>query len=640
MFRNLKGKLSKNGENENLSQNNINLSTLQAKSLKYPKKRDMGSVFRVLAYKLLEKQNEKQKSEFIPEIKAEFSGEIPIRIEQIIQQMPQKEQKEEEKPKIEERKKNEIKKEVSLIGEEETSSPMKDILYMIKGLGESEKRDINMSYPLVPVNPKPNEPIFAWVHIYWDENAKSLIYHVYEPELTPEEEKKLEKIRKIIEDKIDVSLDIIGKDAALNYLKNMFSEIIDDYSIKLTPQQKMVFEYYLIRDFLGLGKVQPLMNDPNLEDISCDGVNIPVFVYHRNPKIGSLMTNIVFSTKDELDEFVIKLAQRCGRSVSVSEPLLEGALPDGSRVHAVLGTDIAKRGSNFTIRKFTKDPLTPIHLLEYGSINAKALAYLWFIIEHNGSILVSGPTAAGKTTLLNSLSLFIKPEAKIVSIEDTPELRLPHKHWVPEVARSAVSEGENKKFGEVTMFDLLKGSLRQRPDYIIVGEVRGKEAYILFQEMATGHAGMATMHADSLEKIIDRLTTPPINLPPTLLETLDVVIISKRLKYKGSYVRRTTDIYEIQRYDPDTKKLIYTEVFKWDPLTDKLKVVNPSTLLKKMAEIAGMTKEELSIELKNREKVLKWAEKNGIKDYRELGKLFAMYYSDPSKVLSMVESEI
>ncbi len=516
---------------------------------------------------------------------------------------------------------------------EETLGFMKEMFYLTKEASEESKKEINLKYPLVPPNPKPNEPVYAWAHIHWDPKLKGLIYEVHEPEITPAERQKLEEIKRIMEDKIDISLDLIGKGAAINYLKRMLNKIVTAYGFNLTPRQRDIFEYYILRDFIGLGKIQPLMNDPNIEDISCDGVSIPVFVYHRNPRIGSLRTNIVFESNEELDEFVIKLAQWCGRSISVAEPLLDGSLPDGSRVQAVLSTDIARRGSNFTIRKFSKEPLTPVHLMEYGTINAKALAYLWYVVEHNGSMLVSGPTASGKTTILNSISLFIKPEAKIVSIEDTPELRLPHEHWVPEVARTSVSGG---KMGEVTMFDLVRAALRQRPDYIIVGEVRGEEAYVLFQGMATGHAGLATIHADSLEKLIDRLTTPPINLPPSLLEILDVIILVKRFKYKGEFVRRVTNIYEVKGYDAVNKKLRCVEVFTWNPRNDEIEVASKSYLLEKMKEIAGMNEKELAIELSNREKLLQWAKEKGIKNYRDLGRLFAQYYSDPARVMEMI----
>ncbi|MBU4245900.1 MAG: type II/IV secretion system ATPase subunit, partial [Nanoarchaeota archaeon] len=329
----------------------------------------------------------------------------------------------------------------------------------------------------------------------------------------------------------------------------------------------------------------------------------------------------------------------CGRSISVSEPLSEGALPEGSRVQATLGTDIARRGSNFTIRKFTSDPLTPMHLLASGTLNEKMLAYFWYAIENNASILISGPTASGKTSLLNALSLFIKPSLKIVTIEDTPELKLPHTHWVPEVSRQGVLGMGSKMVGEVSMFDLLKGSLRQRPDYIIVGEVRGDEAYVLFQQMASGHSGLSTIHADSIDKVVDRLTTPPINLPPMLLETLDFVIFVKHIRYRGRYVRRIMEVREIQKYDTKDKEIKTLRVFRWFPKTDKFDTDASSALLKKISLDTGITEEQVKAEINKRIKVIKWLKENKITDYRDVGRIIAAFYTNPDALLEELSEQ-
>ena len=349
-----------------------------------------------------------------------------------------------------------------------------------------------------------------------------------------------------------------------------------------------------------------------------------------------MMSNVVFNNADELDTFVMKLSQKCGKSISVAEPMVEGSLPDGSRVHAVLGTDIARRGSNFTIRKFTRIPLTPIHMLEYGTLNSTQLAYLWLAIENRKSILISGGTATGKTSLLNALSLFIRPSMKIVSIEDTPELRLPHPHWVPEVARTPISEG--KRTGEVSLFDLLKGSLRQRPDYIIVGEVRGKEAYVLFQQMATGHAGLATVHAASLPQLIDRLTTPPINLPPTLIQNLDVIVFLLNVRVKDRYVRRVHQIVEITGVKGDVPSTV--EIFRWNPMGDKFETVGKSMVLEHIAKSLGLTEASLKEEIRTRKRILEWMKEKKMFDYREVAKIVNAYYSNPEKIIAMVEEEL
>lgn len=504
----------------------------------------------------------------------------------------------------------------------------------------SELQKIDITYPLTPPQPADNEQVYAWAKITWNPDVKALEYNVIEPPLNENEKRDIALIKSAIEEKINIHFEAAHKDAATNYLRQIIDQTIHQYSIQLTPDQRGRYDYYLLRNFVENDKLQPVLNDPNIEDISCDGINIPVFVYHRDPKLGSLKSNVVFSTKEELDDFVMKLSQRCGKTISVAEPVLQGALSDGSRVQATLETDIAKRGSNFTIRKFSKEPMTPIHLLEYDTMDAKTLAYLWFAIEHGKSLLVCGPTASGKTTLLNALSLFIKPSMKIVSIEDTPELRLPHTHWIPEIAREGISSyvgDSDKRLGEVSMFDLLRGALRQRPDYIIVGEVRGKEAFILFQAMATGHAGMSTMHADSLEKVVDRLTTPPIQLPSSLLETLDLIIFARRLRYRNHNVRRMTEIHEINSYDTEDKYLDSSRVFRWNAADDTYVIDEDSDLLGRICRDEGISESKLKSEITKRIRVLKWMKENNIKDYIQVGETMEMYYNNPQEIMDMIE---
>ena len=494
--------------------------------------------------------------------------------------------------------------------------------------------DVDVTYPLIPEDPDEGEIVYAWAHITWDEERGELIYNVIEPDMKPKTEKVLKQIQEILERSLDVNFTDLETEEAEQYLTDEIDNIVDKYNISLNERQREVIRYYAKRDFAGLGKLQPILNDTEVEDISCDGLDIPVYVYHRNPKFGSIRTDMVWEDKEELDSFVMTLAQRCGKSISVSEPLLDGSLPDGSRVQATLATDIARKGSNFTIRRFTEDPLTPIHMMDYETENAQMMSYLWTVIEHEKSVLVCGTTGAGKTSQLNALSLFIRPEKKIVSIEDTPELRLPHDHWVPEVARSgfgsSVEEG-----GEVSMDDLLKESLRQRPEYIIVGEVRGEEAYILFQQMATGHTGLSTIHADSLDMLMDRLTTNPINLSPSLIETLDAIMLIKRIRRGDKYIRRITGLYEVEEYNKRAG-LEANKVFGWDPQTDEYNVVNNSKLLKDIVEQTGGSEDELTEELKNRQYVLKWMQEEQIKHYRDVGDIISRYYSEPREILEDV----
>jgi flagellar protein FlaI len=477
---------------------------------------------------------------------------------------------------------------------------------------------------------------FASANIKWNRMENSLIYYLIEPVLNDSEKELLKRIKTTIMEKLDVDFTTLRKGEARSYLKKRFEETIDLMAAELPADKRKNFLYYVQRDFVGLDKIEPLMQDPNIEDISCDGVGIPIFIFHRNPLIGSIKTNIKFESKEELDTFVSKVAQRCGKNISIASPLIGGSLPDGSRVQATLGTDIARRGSNFTIRKFTRRPMTPIQLIKFKTIDPKIAAFLWVAVEYGRSVLLSGGVASGKTTLLNAMSLFIRPELKVVSIEDTAELTLPHPHWVPGVARTAITQVEGKKIGEVDLFDLLRESLRQRPDYLIVGEVRGREAYVLFQQIATGHSSMSTIHADSMERLIDRLTTPPIALPATLIEALDIVIFIVKMKYGQTYVRRIKSIYEVTGFDRDKNVPTVNEVYRWNSLTDKFDKINPSTVLEKITKQYGVPKEKLKMEIQNRIRVIEWMLENNIEDYIDVAKIIKLYYVRAEDLLDAI----
>jgi flagellar protein FlaI len=493
-------------------------------------------------------------------------------------------------------------------------------------------RTMNIAYPLIPEAPGKTEKVYAYANIRWDPRINDIVYSVVEPSLTENDREMIDFVKKELEERLDIDFMRIGEIRAKELLQEEIKNIISRGK-QSDPAKMDVIKYYVQRDVIGLGKLEPLMRDNDIEDVSCDGKGVPLYIYHRNPLLGSVVTNVVFGNSDELDTFVMKLSQKCGKSISVAEPLVEGSLPDGSRVHATLGTDIARRGSNFTIRKFTKTPLTPVHMLEYGTLDSTQLAYLWLAIENRKSILISGGTASGKTSLLNALSLFIRPSMKVVSIEDTPELSLPHPHWVPEVARTPISEGT--KAGEVSLFDLLKSSLRQRPDYIIVGEVRGAEAYVLFQQIATGHAGLATIHAANLQQLIDRLTTPPINLPPGLIQNLDVIIFLLQVKSRDRYVRRANQILEVTGLSGD--KPSTTEVFRWKPVEDIFERTGKSEMMEHIAKSLGLTETTLRDELRVRKSILEWMHKKRMVDYKEISDIINNYYSNPEKIITLIE---
>jgi len=491
---------------------------------------------------------------------------------------------------------------------------------------------IDVRYPLI-------EP-YAYAVIKWNKEEQALTYTVIEPPLTKEEKEKLETLKELIIDLLDINLmDVKNIREVQKYLKEKLNQMINDYEINLTEIEYNKIVYYIYRNFLGLDKIEPLMQDPGIEDISCDGEKIPIFIYHR--KYGSLKTNIIFETQEELNKFISKLAQRSGKHISVAEPLLDGALPDGSRLQATFssGKDIAMRGSTFTIRKFTKDPLTITDFINFGTIPSLIAAYLWLIIEYHNSVLISGGTATGKTSTLNALCLFLPPEAKIVSIEDTPELRLPHEHWIAKVSRMGYGpEGASgKRRGEVSMFDLLKAALRERPDEIIVGEVRGAEAYVLFQGMATGHAGLATIHAESIEAVINRLITPPINLSSGLLQHLDVVMIMGFSRIKGIDVRRVKRVVEVIGVDEKTNKPVTNTLFRWIPAGDYFEFASDrSYILNKIIEEKGIPEKSIWEEIQRRVTVLEWMKKENIRYYKDIGKIIASYYRNPEEVIRKI----
>lgn len=518
--------------------------------------------------------------------------------------------------------------------EEKEEVFLKDVssLVLPKEVVERLKK-VHEKVPLIEIEVNGEKRLMAYGEIKWSDEMQSLIYEVHEPILTEKEKKILEELKTYIEEKLDIDFRAIRNvEEANKYILTKMKEGIRKMGYKLNKDQQFKILYYLQRDLVGLEKIEPLMRDPDIEDISCDGVGIPVFIYHRNPMYGEMPTNIVFHSKEELDNFIIKLAQKAGRAISVANPLLDGSLPDGSRVQATYGTDIARRGSNFTIRKFFKRVLTPIDLLNYGTLNELILAYYWLAVESRMSMLIAGPTASGKTTLLNAISLFIRPEMKIISIEDTAELKLPHPNWVPHVSRAAFGPSG---YGAVTMFDLLKAALRQRPDYIIVGEVRGKEAYVMFQAMATGHACYGTIHADSLDAIINRLITPPINLPKQMITNLDLITFLIGTKIRGKFVRRVDHIVEITGYNYKEDELITNTSFIWNPSEDKF-IERSSYLLDKIAKRLGYTTDELENEIKRRIIVLKWMRKKNIRDYENFWKVIGMYYYNPTKLFDMI----
>ncbi len=481
------------------------------------------------------------------------------------------------------------------------------------------------TYPLI-------EP-HAYANIVKDEDRGNITYMLKEPTLTGEDEANLARLKEILNQILTMKpADLQSKESAHKYLVEKSKEIFDKYKFKLDPATQDKLLYFVARDNLGFGKIDALMHDPLIEDLSCDGVNIPLFVWHR--KSESIPTNIKFETAQELDSYALRLAYMCGSHVSIAQPLLDASLPDGSRLNLTFGSEVTRKGSTFTIRKFKLDPFTVTDLVTFGTLSPEMSAFFWYAVENRVSILVAGGIAAGKTTLLNCLSMFIKPDLKVVSIEDTPELNLPHENWIPATTRSHF--GIASESADVTLFDLLKASLRQRPDYIIVGEIRGAEAYTLFQAVSTGHLGMSTVHAESVESAVYRLESPPMNIPRTLIAGIDIILVQKRVEIRGKPVRKTVAASEIVGLDPRSGEILTNEVYKWNATNETFDYTGRSYILEKIAEKNGISQEQAEEELKNRTEVIKWMAKKNIRNYKEVSNIIRSYTEKPAAILKEV----
>jgi len=374
--------------------------------------------------------------------------------------------------------------------------------------------------------------------------------------------------------------------------------------VRITEREQAGLRYMFIRDRLGLGALDPLTSDPLIEDISCSGKG-QVFIEHKIFK--ALKSSVDFETHEDLDQFVLWLSERIKKPVTFRNPIVDATLPDGSRINIVFGRDVSRRGSNFSIRKFAGTPISIFELVDFSSLNYQMLAYLSLVIGHEMNVFVSGETASGKTTLLNAVTTFIHPMAKVVSIEDTPELQVPHKNWIREVVQTTkIGEGSG-----VDMFDLLKAALRQRPNEIIIGEIRGPEGNVAFQAMQTGHAVMATFHAASVEKLIQRMTGSPISVPKSYIDNLNVIIFCRAVKLpNGKTGRRITGINEIVAYDPVFDSFTFVEIFHWNEETDVFEFTGRMTsmvLENKVAPrmgIATTKKQRIYTEVDRRAKIL------------------------------------
>jgi flagellar protein FlaI len=486
---------------------------------------------------------------------------------------------------------------------------------------KKESGSLNILYPV-------GDQLF--VHAYRDEKGKAN-YHVVEPEL---DDKTLKILEKVLDRMIEIihRLPVPKEDMDIvSHISTLLNKIVSISTFKtvaglgmnrilVTPEQYVIIKYFLLRNLVGFSKLEPLLNDPYIEDIHCTGIG-NVKLVHKI--FGMMYTNIKFPEDISINKYMLETSERVERPVSNSRPVVDAIMPDGSRVNFIFGRDISREGSSFTIRKFSEVPISIINLCDFNTISDEIAAYLWLIIEAGMNIFICGETASGKTTTLNATSVFISPDKKVYTVENTPEVTLPHKTWQHLVTREA------GKDTDVDMFDLLLAALRSRPDYVIVGEIRGKEGNVAFQAMQTGHPVMSTFHAGSVHSMVQRLTGHPIDVPISFVDNLNVVLIQQTVSVNNQLVRRVLSVSEIERYYDVENKVVSRRVFVWDRFTDNFYFSgyhNSYILEKKVAPKLGIDANEIYNELERRAEIISKMRQGKIFNYYEVWRYVKLFY--------------
>ena len=453
-------------------------------------------------------------------------------------------------------------------------------------------------------------------------------YFISEVKLTPEENLVHKKLSGIISKELDPPTagknPVVHIDAEAERLAKKYGLLKKQKEgMNLSPESWSKIIYYLHRDFLGFGYIHVLMNDPMIEDISVNGVGMPVYVWHR--KYESMPTNLTFIEENALDNLIIKLTHLSSKHISTAFPILDAMLPGKDRLAATYRREVSPKGGSFTIRRFREEPFSIVDLVKLGTINDQIAAYLWLLIENRMTIAVIGGTGAGKTSTLNALASLVKPQMKLVTVEEIPEINVPHENWVQLVSRESYGLG-TVKTGEVSLFDLVRTSLRYRPDYIVVGEIRGEEAFVLFQALATGHGGLTTLHADSIDYAMKRLTSPPMNVSKVYVPLINVAAMVERVqlpsaKENMTFGRRLTSISEVIDYGE------YRTIGKWNPVNDTFDTFfEESDELQKIAQRSGATKKDIITELQHRALLLHDLREKGVTKNAELSNFITNYY--------------
>ncbi len=476
-------------------------------------------------------------------------------------------------------------------------------------------------------------PGYGYVAICIDSAGRGL-YTVIEPMLIGDEPELLVEIKSRLMDEIVLDERVFRESKrAVQMIKSTVERIARDLGCNDRYKLNKI-TYYVVRDTVGLGPIEVPYRDAKVEDIVCDGVGIPVYVFHRD--FEWLRTNIVFTDEEDLNRFIRRLALRAGHDISIANPIVEGPLPpEGYRAHLTLGV-VSRRGSTFTIRRFTAEPFTLAELIKLGTLDAEIAAYFWLLMDEIISMLICGAMASGKTTLLNAVAMTIRSESKIVTIEETPEIRLPHENWVPMVVRPSFEAGVK----EIGLYDLLKSALRQRPDYIIVGEIRGEEAYTFFQAVAVGHGGLGTVHGESIESVIRRLESPPMNVPRIMIPLVKVFTLMGRVRTPRGIARKVLEVQEVVGVHEETQQVVLNKVYAWDSIKNTWIKAGRSYVLDLIAKRTARPLSEIQEELEKRKVVLEWMAEKGITRFSDFVKILNAYRNNPDKVYRTAEVEL